>query len=274
MSECLSFTHGFRVYGIDSETVNRNSALDRCRKVEKYFKGKKKEMLKNKEDQSGIEEISDAFNTATPSTITDSYCGQLVPVSTVSVTHMLHSSNQKLGDECNEDTKTIPHHTHAVTHDTKIDLTVEASYVDTLRSKQNNTQAKGKDSDVTPEANSFSPVNDDSSCLITNIPTSFVPLTHFINPEDNILSVVKNGSGLLEPTALVGLHTCGDLACAGLKQFVERKPLQAMCIVGCCYNHISEEGWSLSVCLSIYLYLSICVTHSPHLSFIKYAIAF
>ena len=45
-----------------------------------------------------------------------------------------------------------------------------------------------------------------------------------------------------QPIGLVGLHTCGDLACTVLRQFVQEPVIiQSVCLVGCCYHHITEE---------------------------------
>ena len=45
----------------------------------------------------------------------------------------------------------------------------------------------------------------------------------------------------LSPTMLVGLHTCGSLACNILRMFVESETATAVCVVGCCYQWMEEE---------------------------------
>lgn len=46
---------------------------------------------------------------------------------------------------------------------------------------------------------------------------------------------------LTAPRLLVsGLHSCGDLACAGVKAFSKDTAVAALCVVGCCYHLITE----------------------------------
>ena len=44
------------------------------------------------------------------------------------------------------------------------------------------------------------------------------------------------------PFCIVGLHACGDLTCTALRMYTSLPKATAMCVVGCCYHHISEEG--------------------------------
>ncbi|XP_064487777.1 probable methyltransferase-like protein 25 isoform X2 [Ornithodoros turicata] len=41
---------------------------------------------------------------------------------------------------------------------------------------------------------------------------------------------------------LCGLHTCGDLASSALRLFVQCSGVKCLCLVGCCYNLITEEN--------------------------------
>ena len=57
-----------------------------------------------------------------------------------------------------------------------------------------------------------------------------------------VLLVVGDTLDTTQPIGLVGLHTCGDLACTVLRQFVQEPVIiQSVCLVGCCYHHITEE---------------------------------
>ena len=42
------------------------------------------------------------------------------------------------------------------------------------------------------------------------------------------------------PTYLVGLHACGDLTPTALRLYHKLPTVQALCIVGCCYQHVTE----------------------------------
>ena len=43
-----------------------------------------------------------------------------------------------------------------------------------------------------------------------------------------------------QPFGVVGLHTCGDLASTALRVFAQEPRARVMCMVGCCYHHITE----------------------------------
>lgn len=88
----------------------------------------------------------------------------------------------------------------------------------------------------------------------------FFPLTQTIPTHTK--ESEKDGGALLEraevdtsgrfsaksSTCLVGLHSCGDLGGVALRLFLRQPQLNALCVVGCCYHHITEEhesgGWS------------------------------
>ena len=188
LSEYLSFVHGFKVYGIDSSPTNTEGALDRSRKVEKYFSAQR--------------------------------------------------------DKTQDHLSVVSH-----THSPVPERLRSESPVLTVAS-QGEHQCTFSPTDIHSGSNSPPQVDKDVP-LPLGQPGFFKPLTHFIDPSDNVLSVVGVGDHT-HPSALVGLHTCGDLACVGLRQFVENKMLKALCIVGCCYHHITEEGlWSLVLYMSL-----------------------
>ena len=95
---------------------------------------------------------------------------------------------------------------------------------------------------------------------------SFTPLTQLISlaniGEDDVASESTGQESILEVaeresggrfvrqghTCIVGLHTCGDLGGVALRLFLRQPQLRAVCVVGCCYHHITEEkeektGW-------------------------------
>ena len=95
---------------------------------------------------------------------------------------------------------------------------------------------------------------------------SFTPLTQLISlaniGEDDVASESTGQESILEVaeresggrfvrqghTCIVGLHTCGNLGGVALRLFLRQPQLRAVCVVGCCYHHITEEkeektGW-------------------------------
>ena len=49
-----------------------------------------------------------------------------------------------------------------------------------------------------------------------------------------------------ERVGVIGLHTCGDLAPSSLNTFLQSPGAALLCNVGCCYNHLTSEGFPLS----------------------------
>ncbi|XP_064398049.1 probable methyltransferase-like protein 25 isoform X3 [Halichondria panicea] len=66
-------------------------------------------------------------------------------------------------------------------------------------------------------------------------------------PEDSSDSCLK------EPFCIIGLHACGDLTSTALRMFSSLPTAAAVCVVGCCYHHITEEGGTTGFPLCNYL---------------------
>lgn len=75
---------------------------------------------------------------------------------------------------------------------------------------------------------------------------SYFPLTMKVDvssASELLPFVEKHSNGhfqLSQPCMIVGLHTCGDLAVTILRLFCEVATIQTVCVVGCCYNHLTE----------------------------------
>ena len=84
--------------------------------------------------------------------------------------------------------------------------------------------------------------------LLRPLEKSYTALTRLVTPDLPLLTLAEEVSrGKLKsssPTILVGLHTCGDLASTALRLFTATDALRAVCVVGCCYNHITESSSS------------------------------
>lgn len=80
-----------------------------------------------------------------------------------------------------------------------------------------------------------------------SICSSYCPVTAKVNlaSGSTLLQVAEEASGgkfhASDTCCLVGLHTCGDLGSTALRLFCELPTLKAVCVVGCCYHHISEK---------------------------------
>ncbi len=40
---------------------------------------------------------------------------------------------------------------------------------------------------------------------------------------------------------ITGIHQCGDLSSSSVKEFAHNKSVSHLCIVGCCYNRLTEK---------------------------------
>lgn len=76
--------------------------------------------------------------------------------------------------------------------------------------------------------------------------STFLPITMELRLDtiSDLLAVAEERSGgrfaPSKPFCLVGLHTCGDLGSTALRLFTQVPTAKALCIVGCCYHHITE----------------------------------
>lgn len=101
---------------------------------------------------------------------------------------------------------------------------------------------------ITDSKHPSNTMNSKSQQPQTASPTSFVPVTGFVDQ-----SFVDNGgltrlfdyqgttNGVTTGMFVVGLHTCGDLAPVALRIFVTEASVRVICIVGCCYHLVSQE---------------------------------
>ncbi len=75
----------------------------------------------------------------------------------------------------------------------------------------------------------------------------FVPITMEIYPHDydKLLTEAQRLScgkfSIQKPFCIVGLHACGDLTSIVLRMFASLPTAAAICVVGCCYHHITED---------------------------------
>lgn len=79
---------------------------------------------------------------------------------------------------------------------------------------------------------------------------SYIPVTETVTFSDDsdctdLLKVAEKCSNgrfsSHDPTYLVGLHACGDLTPTALRLYHKLSTVEALCIVGCCYQHVTEE---------------------------------
>ena len=329
LSEYLSFVHGFGVYGIDSSSINREGALDRSRKVNKYF-GKFRrqspplvEGLLDRQTQDSViptmaensidkhhqcldkVSLSDCVLQSDSVDVQPLSMHQNVPLSTdaipmhqnvpLSTDAIPMHQNVPLSTDAVPMHQNVPLSTDAVPMHQNVPLSTDAVPMhqnvplstDAIPIHQNVEEAvvccgkhyhqssdsiphcttgamddkdsyNGTDrldaaivnrkdcqqsSDLPDNCSMCSDVNTRAQSEVSSISGFFKPLTHYIDQTDNnILGLIHDSSDDIRPSILVGLHTCGDLATTGLKQFVNSDLIRAVCIVGCCYHHITETG--------------------------------
>ena len=80
---------------------------------------------------------------------------------------------------------------------------------------------------------------------------SFHPLTMELRADsvqEFLLAAEQRSGGRFaseRPFCLVGLHTCGDLGSTALRLFAGVPSARGLCVVPCCYHHITEAGTDL-----------------------------
>lgn len=208
------------MYGIDSSAINKQGALDRSRKVEKYF-GRQKQ----KQPETLITNTFDAQlpNNATP-------LANNTECSNTEGETKLPSNATPLTDKttCSSSTESevippsVDHHImDGSSEDVDIDNTTTITY---------NGFFKPLTHFIHPSADIFSLIHDNEPCGCHGINESSHDKSHGCH------------DCVLKPSILIGLHSCGDLTPLGLKQFVNNDLIKGVVIVGCCYHHITEGG--------------------------------
>ncbi|XP_044739703.1 methyltransferase-like protein 25 [Chrysoperla carnea] len=70
------------------------------------------------------------------------------------------------------------------------------------------------------------------------ISNSYKQFTKYVTSSTNLIEILQNefNQSNIDRFALVGLHTCGQLACDSLDLFVNDANCKFLCNVGCCYH--------------------------------------
>ena len=80
-----------------------------------------------------------------------------------------------------------------------------------------------------------------------NNEAEFVTLTKYVEEGSDIGDLVDDHlPQCSDRIGIIGLHTCGDLATHSLNSFLSSPRVHFLCNVGCCYNHLSHQGFPLS----------------------------
>ena len=95
------------------------------------------------------------------------------------------------------------------------------------------------------ESNTSKTMTEPCHSFLKPLEKSYTAVTHRVTPSLPIMTIAEEVSGgelrASQPTLIVGLHTCGDLACTALRLFANTVALRGACVVGCCYNHVTEQ---------------------------------
>ncbi|XP_011404464.1 PREDICTED: methyltransferase-like protein 25 [Amphimedon queenslandica] len=265
LSETLSFSHQLKVVGIESQPVTTLGALERCRKVEKFFKSHPKEKVTSnkekgdeKEDRKKIEHGCDPFDDF------DSLHLPFEETLTLSETESTSHDTLTKDNNCiNKGLEDISITTAVISVQEENTTPVEAAVCtiessglskqnencdapsnitgsqNPLNNKEITASDKGMDNDTSTGTNAVSSSHTQPvPCPLTD---SYTPITHYISGSDSIIDIAGGAIDTTRPLGLVGLHTCGDLASVILRQFIKEPLIQCVCIVGCCYHHITER---------------------------------
>ena len=253
------------VIGIESQPITTVGALERCRKVEKFFKTRSKEKAssnaeregKDKGGERGGEEVQDdiVFEESLPLLLLDD-AATVMPrqdnlTETVKEQHQTEDTaitvtvnkeeTKKHGEKSSMDATEIKH----------IEFCASRSITELPRNGTTHTVESNKEESICDGTTSNEETNITSNCHcehsstqqqpVPQLTESYTPIIHYLSNDDSVASIVGDALDTTQPIGLVGLHTCGDLACTVLRQFVQEPAIQSVCLVGCCYHHITEE---------------------------------
>lgn len=85
--------------------------------------------------------------------------------------------------------------------------------------------------------------SDDEIKRLKKAAPGFCSVAAFVDERFDISSVMGTGVAgcRSKDIMLVGLHTCGDLNSTAIRTFVRNDEVKALCVVGCCYQHLTVE---------------------------------
>ena len=267
MSEYLSFTHQLNVIGIESQPITTVGALERCRKVEKFFKTRSKEKASSNAEREGKdkgggerggEEVQDdiVFEESLPLLLLDD-AATVMPRQdnlTETVKEQHQTENTSIAVTVNkEETKKYGEESSSMdaTEIKHIESCASRSINELPRNGTTHTVESNKEESICDGTTLNKETNIASNCHCDHSSTqqqpvhqlteSYTPIIHYLSNDDSVVSIVGDALDTTQPIGLVGLHTCGDLACIVLRQFVQEPAIRSVCLVGCCYHHITEE---------------------------------
>ena len=216
LSENLSRFHGLTVVGVDSRVENTDGAVDRCKKMEKMhrrlLKSQSQQQIHHSEEKSSHQSV-DGLDINLPLTFAEE--GD----DTVTDCGSLHNTTEGF---CEVSSSEL--HVHVAERKDGSPLTYRPGHPQIC--------SEGATSLGRPT------VTEERSSL------SYLPFTYDIHVDDDIMQLAKDCSvdkfEMDFPTLIEGLHACGDLGSTALRLFTRVPALHAICLVGCCYHHISE----------------------------------
>ncbi|XP_062861066.1 methyltransferase-like protein 25 [Trichomycterus rosablanca] len=243
----LSMRYGLQVFGIDSSSTNTRGAQERNRKLKKYSRAYQKHGtaesnqeashkhtgsteldgnsgITNHKLQDDTEQTQEERDAAKQNCITD-LASSMAEVQSMVSSELERDSNRpkQALESTNADFENLFLTMLAADIVEPASTRVHPSQLSTEereKRKRENLERKARDGKG----------NSDKGNL-------YSPLTSYVTAETELRTIIDE----LENAAMVGLHTCGDLAPSTLRMFCTKQELQAVCSVGCCYHLLSEQ---------------------------------
>ncbi|XP_076824615.1 putative methyltransferase-like protein 25 [Clavelina lepadiformis] len=74
-------------------------------------------------------------------------------------------------------------------------------------------------------------------------PSAAVPSfkSAYVSCDTELVDLQPSDTDITHGCVIVGLHTCGDLASTITELFVKHSFIKGLCVVGCCYHHLTEK---------------------------------
>ncbi|KAK7074237.1 Methyltransferase-like protein 25 [Halocaridina rubra] len=264
LSTSLALQHGLNVIGIDSCPTNTSSASLRKSKLQKRWKNTKKpEQDRQTESQVNKSEQTASFiSSNSKQDIVGTYIAVTAFVSNESnllqiVKDSIDKEEKSLDNhfleahKCNQYCKS--HLTEAVATESKTPTDSSLSCISKALDIPTTVSLENNDSEsLFSTLGGKHNVYKETDSIYTNSTTPLVNHHFALRTDDNASFKVFVNTGTSNrkqssfpvddsEIALVGLHTCGNLASNSLHLYLSHPKVTFLCNVGCCYHLVEEE---------------------------------
>ncbi|XP_078000519.1 putative methyltransferase-like protein 25 [Glandiceps talaboti] len=249
LSQHLSLQHGLHVLGIDASTTNTVGALERNRKLQKFWPG----LLRNANKSKMLSQSNEVCKCKHKDNMKANF--------DKSVQDEVRKSQFPTAGTSTD--QTICHHRTSDSNVCSKEDIQTTMIVDKSSQGKQHSDINGQSEVESFENSDWKSKKRNTICEVCKkkLLVSYNPVTAFVDVgtdlskmrlQDSKDDVMDNKDSdeeetsthdelLPQSTLLTGLHTCGDLAATILRLFSHDPSTKVLCSVGCCFNLLTEE---------------------------------